>query len=188
MTPPESVLAAQLGAQVRRIRQRLGWTQVRLSEATGIARPNISALEAGTRPPKLGTLVTVARGLRCSLAELLRPLEAHAVHVDRESAAEPEPWTLAGLAAELEAQERSAEVAVPVGVLISNKGCREAYGAPCPCPPGKCWVTYARAAHDAGSPALTAREWDRRGQPMPTAPVVTKSPWRKQRFAARRGT
>jgi len=44
---------------------------------------------------------------------------------------------------------------IAVGVHVSNKGCRNAYeGGGCQCPEGLCWVSYARAEHEAGEPAL----------------------------------
>ena len=43
------------GNELRTARQRIGLTQADIAHATGIARPNIAAYEAGRREPRLST-------------------------------------------------------------------------------------------------------------------------------------
>lgn len=68
---------------------------------------------------------------------------------------------------------------IPIGVHIGSKGCAIRYLMPrgnrhtltpersCECPPGCCWVTYARDAHKRGESAMGLKEWVKAGAPMP---------------------
>lgn len=58
--------------------------------------------------------------------------------------------------------DQKAEDIIQPGIQIRSQGCRVRYvgrGARCPCPPGQCWVTYARGRHDQKEPALTLPMW-----------------------------
>ena len=48
---------------VRQLRQQAGITQAQLAERTGIAVPNISAIEAGRRIPRFDTVQTLLSGM-----------------------------------------------------------------------------------------------------------------------------
>lgn len=52
---------------VRVIREFRGWTQMQLSEKSGVARPDISAIEAGKKQGSVATVKAIARALGASL-------------------------------------------------------------------------------------------------------------------------
>ncbi|MFQ3668323.1 MAG: helix-turn-helix transcriptional regulator, partial [Fimbriimonadaceae bacterium] len=53
----------QFGETVRRIRRRLGMTQLELAERSGLHLTYISGIERGTRNPTLSVLERLAAGL-----------------------------------------------------------------------------------------------------------------------------
>jgi transcriptional regulator with XRE-family HTH domain len=62
----------QLGANLRRHRERAGLSQEALGERCDLHRTAISLLERGKRSPQLRTLVALSRGLELSsLCELV---------------------------------------------------------------------------------------------------------------------
>lgn len=61
----------QLGANVRRLRQAAGLSQMALSDRCGLHFTEISRLERGQRDAQLTTIVRVARGLGVPPGELL---------------------------------------------------------------------------------------------------------------------
>ena len=68
--PLEQVLSS-LGAQLKALRTRSGWTLERLSKLTKLSEPYLSRLEAGGRQPSLAALLTLARVYNLSIRELL---------------------------------------------------------------------------------------------------------------------
>jgi len=60
-----------LGKNIRRLRQDKGWTQVHLSERTGIRVGHISKLEQDEGDPKLSTIYKLMEALECSPDALL---------------------------------------------------------------------------------------------------------------------
>ncbi len=58
----------RLGQAIRQARKELGWTQVELSEKSGVARPQISAIESAKTDPKASTLIALLRSLDCEMA------------------------------------------------------------------------------------------------------------------------
>ena len=62
-----------VGANVRRIREKLGLTQERLAELSGFSQHYISTLEGGTRNPTIVTVYEIANALGVSHRDLLRP-------------------------------------------------------------------------------------------------------------------
>lgn len=50
-----------IGYNIRRARLLAGMTQVQLSEATGIAQPDLSSYETGTTEPLISSLYRIAR-------------------------------------------------------------------------------------------------------------------------------
>lgn len=68
----EEELAGLVAANVRRAREARGLTQRAVSEASGVAVPHVSRLEAGAHLPSLKTLLRVAAALGVPVADLLR--------------------------------------------------------------------------------------------------------------------
>ncbi len=63
-------LAQKIGAAIRRLRQGRGMILRDVEALTGIAVPNLSALEAGRSLPRLDTLARIARALHTTIADL----------------------------------------------------------------------------------------------------------------------
>jgi transcriptional regulator with XRE-family HTH domain len=61
----------RLGQDIRRRRIALGWTLDQFAEACGVTPNYLGTLENGRRDPHISTLVSIARALGCSLADLL---------------------------------------------------------------------------------------------------------------------
>jgi transcriptional regulator with XRE-family HTH domain len=59
------------GAQVRRLRERLKWSQDQLAEASQLHRTYISGLERGTRNVSLINIIRLASALRTTPSALL---------------------------------------------------------------------------------------------------------------------
>ena len=55
------------GEELRNQREHLGLTQAQVAQATGIARPNIAAYEAGRREPRLSTAALLLGAVGASL-------------------------------------------------------------------------------------------------------------------------
>lgn len=65
-------LYAALAQGVKGHRQRLGLSQQEVAEMTGTTQSAIARLEAGTRPPRIDTLLRIANALDCELVVDLR--------------------------------------------------------------------------------------------------------------------
>ena len=61
----------QLGANIKRWRQRRGLSQAALAAAVGCDRSVVCRWEAGLRTPTLGHLLALGRALGCGAAALL---------------------------------------------------------------------------------------------------------------------
>ena len=68
--------AARFADNLRRARAKSGLSQTQLAKAAGISHSEIYRLEAGTREPRLGTLVNLGRALGIDGADLLDGLGA----------------------------------------------------------------------------------------------------------------
>ncbi len=66
-------LAFELGASVRQMRERRGWTQARLADAAGMTQPAVARFEAGGTIPTIQVLERLARALDARLEVRLRP-------------------------------------------------------------------------------------------------------------------
>ncbi|MFL5287154.1 MAG: helix-turn-helix domain-containing protein [Rhodopila sp.] len=66
----------EFAANLSRLRQEKGMTQVDLSDASGINQSHISKPERGVGDPRLSTVLALAAALRVSLFELLPPKAA----------------------------------------------------------------------------------------------------------------
>jgi transcriptional regulator with XRE-family HTH domain len=63
---------AKLGATVRRLRRKLGWTQDVLADRSGLHRAHIGEIERGETNVTLQTLKTLADTLHVRITDLLR--------------------------------------------------------------------------------------------------------------------
>ena len=61
-----------VGRNVRRVRERIGLTQEKLSEISGFSQQYISGLEQGRRNPTIVTLYELSQALGVSHIELMR--------------------------------------------------------------------------------------------------------------------
>lgn len=75
-TAVERTIQWVLGENVRRLRERRGWTQDRLAEAAGLHYTYVSGIERGRRNVTIDVLARIAEALRVRPAELLRELPA----------------------------------------------------------------------------------------------------------------
>lgn len=69
-------LRAQMGARLRRLREKSGLSQQQVSARSGVAQESLSRLENGRRDPRLETLRKLARGMDVTLPELLQGLSS----------------------------------------------------------------------------------------------------------------
>jgi transcriptional regulator with XRE-family HTH domain len=61
-----------LGANVRRLRESMGWSQDKLSEKSGLHRTYISGIERGIRNPTISIVDQVARSLNVTVSALFK--------------------------------------------------------------------------------------------------------------------
>jgi len=64
---------ANLGANLRRLREARGLSQQQMAQLASIPRPTWASLEAGSANPTLGVLTRVAAALQVSIEELIGP-------------------------------------------------------------------------------------------------------------------
>ncbi|QQG36722.1 MAG: helix-turn-helix transcriptional regulator [Micavibrio aeruginosavorus] len=62
----------QFGQNVRKLRERKGWSQEDLSEYSGLHRTYISGIERGVRNPTIDIVQRVAVALGCRPSDLLK--------------------------------------------------------------------------------------------------------------------
>ncbi len=67
---PEDLLT-RLGARIRQLRLRRGWTQVVMAERVGLDRSFLADVERGKRNISILNLDLIAKGLGVSLSRLL---------------------------------------------------------------------------------------------------------------------
>jgi transcriptional regulator with XRE-family HTH domain len=67
-------LLTRFGVRVRRLRQKAGYSQEALAEATGLHRTYIGSLERGERNVALRNIVRLAQALRVDAGELVKGL------------------------------------------------------------------------------------------------------------------
>ena len=71
MKTTESEKEMQITLKDMRIRR--GWSQVELSERSGVPQPMISEIETGSvKAPQVPTLYALARALRCTVDDLIQ--------------------------------------------------------------------------------------------------------------------
>lgn len=64
-------LRRAIGARLRTVRERAGWSQEALADAIGVAPPNVSRYETGKKALTIPTLAAAARALGVGLADLV---------------------------------------------------------------------------------------------------------------------
>ena len=67
-------LILELGARIRKLRQKRNWTQADVEAHTGLDRGHISEMEAGKRAITIVTLQIIAKCFDTTMARLLRGL------------------------------------------------------------------------------------------------------------------
>lgn len=67
--------APRFAANLRQARAKSGLSQTQLAKAAGISQSEIYRLEAGTREPRLGTLVSLGKAMGIDGADLLVGLD-----------------------------------------------------------------------------------------------------------------
>lgn len=70
--PDEESLFAAIAAQVAQRRKDLALSQAELADLCGTTQSAIARLERGLRPPRIDTLLRIARALDCELTVTLR--------------------------------------------------------------------------------------------------------------------
>lgn len=83
-------LACELGRAVREMRERRGWTQAQLADASGLTLPAVARFEAGGRVPTIPVLERLASALD---AELVVRLNSRTSAVTRAAGVLVEPTT-----------------------------------------------------------------------------------------------
>ncbi len=71
--PPSS--EALLGGRIRSLRNQLGWTLEKASQATTLARSTISKIENGQMSPTYDALIKLANGFSIDISDLFEPHE-----------------------------------------------------------------------------------------------------------------
>ncbi|MDE3109815.1 MAG: helix-turn-helix transcriptional regulator [Acidobacteriota bacterium] len=61
----------RFGANVRKIRQKRGWSQEKLAEVSGLHRTYVSGIERGIRNPTLTIISQIADALRVPTSSLV---------------------------------------------------------------------------------------------------------------------
>jgi transcriptional regulator with XRE-family HTH domain len=72
--------SANLGNNIKQLREARGLTQAQLSKQAGVPRPTWANLESGVANPTLSVLIKVANALSVSLEELVGPPRPSAKH------------------------------------------------------------------------------------------------------------
>lgn len=63
---------ATLGANVKALRIKKGWTQQELADECGVSRPRISEIESGAFNPSVETVEVIASKLEVHISRLFR--------------------------------------------------------------------------------------------------------------------
>lgn len=68
---PDPEVGKRIGRRVKALRKKLGLTQVQLAKLSGLKRPNISRLEAGTHVPGILLIERLAESLHVNISDLI---------------------------------------------------------------------------------------------------------------------
>ena len=74
--PRPSDASSNLARTLRQLRELRGWTQLRLSQVSGVPRPTVATLESGGGNPTLAVLVRLSSALGVGIDELVSPPRA----------------------------------------------------------------------------------------------------------------
>ncbi len=72
-----SSLAKQFGGEVRARRKAIGFTQAQLAEASSLSEEWVRRIERGSGSPSFDALDTLARALKCNVADLFSTMSPH---------------------------------------------------------------------------------------------------------------
>lgn len=78
-------IAANLGSNIRKLREARGLTQQQMAKISGVPRPTWANLESGAANPTLSVLIKVASALQVRVEELISPPKAWAKFYAAES-------------------------------------------------------------------------------------------------------
>jgi transcriptional regulator with XRE-family HTH domain len=67
---------AEVGQQIRRLREGKGWNQAELAVYAGIGPSGVSQIETGKRNPSAATLQKIAEALGVEISDLFPNVEA----------------------------------------------------------------------------------------------------------------
>lgn len=70
-----------IGKRIRKVRQRLGYSQEQLAEMSGLTPPHLSHVETGNTKVSLPSLVQIANALDVTMDDLLADSLPHTGHV-----------------------------------------------------------------------------------------------------------
>ena len=73
MRPRTALACRYLAANVRRLRNELGWTQHALADAADLEPRSVRAIEGAKTAPRLDTIVRLADALRVGIGDLFVP-------------------------------------------------------------------------------------------------------------------
>jgi len=68
-------LRKKLGARIRQLREKRGWSQETFAHETGFARSFTSGLELGKKDLRLSTIVKLSRVFGLSISQLFKNLD-----------------------------------------------------------------------------------------------------------------
>jgi len=68
---PDPEVGKRIGQRVKAIRKERGMTQDQLAKVSGLKRPNISRLEAGTHVPSISLIERLAESLQINISDLI---------------------------------------------------------------------------------------------------------------------
>ena len=68
---PDNQVGKRIGQRVKELRKKRGLTQNQLAKMSGIKRPNISRLEAGTHVPGILLIECLAESLKVKISDLI---------------------------------------------------------------------------------------------------------------------
>ncbi len=83
MQQPQQAARRLVGARIRQLRHKRGWSIDHLADRTGFHSTYVSGIERGRRNPSMWSLIRLAAALECRVGNLFPP-EAEALPVIHE--------------------------------------------------------------------------------------------------------
>lgn len=120
MRKDERAVAAQMAAEVRRLRKALGWSQLVLAERAGISLNYVNLIERAEQLPAIRVLLQLAKPLGTTLAGLVGGGEAG------DAGEEADPWLVeaTGILRALPPEARPVAIGVLRAVEEATTGAR----------------------------------------------------------------